>query len=302
MRIKYGINVSRIFQSTFRRFCHSRQDKGAHVQKGLYWLGLVISGITAFAVSAAMFAAPLNAGALASPDASFAPAGMIKPPPYGWRHFCAAQPAECEPAPALPSLVQLTVQSWTELNKINAIANEEIEPISDEDHYRIYEQNILNWWTYPDDGKGNCNDYALMKRKLLIEAGWPMASLWLTVVIDHHGAGHLILMIRTDRGDLILDNMRKRIVRWNRTGYRFVMRQSELDPNKWVSIEAKGELRTAADETHADEALRTLVAATRNKMAFSNLREPYRSGLSKAWLKIKNLTAPGTLGFQVDES
>jgi predicted transglutaminase-like cysteine proteinase len=263
------------------------------VQRVLYKLGLVISGIAAFAVSTAMFAAPLNARALAIPDASFAPVGMIKPPPYGWRHFCAAQPAECETAPTLPSLVQLTVQSWTELNKINAIVNEEIEPISDEDHYRIYEQNILNWWTYPDDGKGNCNDYAMMKRKLLIEAGWPMTALWLTVVIDYHGAGHLVLMIRTDRGDLILDNMRKQIVRWNRTSYRFVMRQSELDPNNWVSIEAKGELRTAAAETHADEALRTLVAATRNKTAFSKRREPYRSGPSKAWLKIKNSYGAG---------
>jgi predicted transglutaminase-like cysteine proteinase len=232
------------------------------VQRVLYELRLMISGIAAFALGAAVFAAPLNAGTLTFSDASFAPVGMIKPAPYGWRHFCAAQPAECEPAPALPGLIQLTVQSWTELNKINAIVNKEIEPISDEDHYRIYQQNILNWWTYPDDGKGNCNDYAMMKRKLLIEAGWPMTALWLTVVIDRHGAGHLILMIRTDLGDLILDNMRKRIVRWNRTGYRFVMRQSELDPNNWVSIEAK---QTTAAGAHADEALRTLVAATRIK-------------------------------------
>jgi len=146
----------------------------------------------------------------------------------------------------LPELVQLTSQTWAELNQINTIVNGEIEPISDEDHYRIYEQNILNWWTYPDDGKGNCNDYVLMKRKLLIEAGWPKSALLATVVVDHHGDGHLILMVRTDRGDLILDNMRQEILQWDRTGYRFVKRQSAFDPNDWVSIELQGDLRTAA--------------------------------------------------------
>jgi predicted transglutaminase-like cysteine proteinase len=104
----------------------------------------------------------------------------------------------------------------------------------------------LNWWTYPDDGKGNCNDYVLIKRKLLIEAGWPKAALLMTVVVDHHGDGHLILMVRTHRGDLILDNMRQEILPWDRTAYRFVKRQSAFDPNAWVSIQADSDLRLAA--------------------------------------------------------
>jgi predicted transglutaminase-like cysteine proteinase len=211
-------------------------------------LPLIISGIAAFAIGAAVstLAATPNADALRFVNASFAPVGIAKPAPYGWLHFCAAQPAECEAASVLPSLVRLTARTWAELNKINTIVNGEIGPISDEDHYRIYEQDILNWWTYPDDGKGNCNDYVLMKRKLLIEAGWPKSALLMTVVVDQHGEGHLILTVRTDRGDLILDNMRQEIVSWDRTGYRFVKRQSELDPNNWVAIENQGALRTAA--------------------------------------------------------
>jgi predicted transglutaminase-like cysteine proteinase len=211
-------------------------------------LPLIISGIAAFAIGAMVstLAATPNADPLRFMDVSFAPVGVARPAPYGWLHFCAAQPAECEPAPALPSLVQLTADSWAELNRINTIVNGEIGPISDEEHYRIYEQNILNWWTYPDDGKGNCNDYVLMKRKLLTEAGWPKAALLMTVVVDQHGDGHLILTVRTNRGDLILDNMRQEIVPWDRTGYRFVKRQSELDPNNWVSIDSAGEWRTAA--------------------------------------------------------
>jgi predicted transglutaminase-like cysteine proteinase len=210
-------------------------------------LPLIISGIAAFAIGAAVsLAAPPNAAALKSQDASFAPIGETKPTPYGWLHFCAAQSAECEPAPSLPELVRLTSQAWAELNKINTVVNGQIEPIGDEDHYRIYEQDILNWWTYPDDGKGNCNDYVLMKRKLLIEAGWPKAAILMTVVVDHAGDGHLILMVRTHRGDLILDNMRQEILPWDRTGYRFIKRQSAFDPNAWVSIQADSDLRLAA--------------------------------------------------------
>jgi predicted transglutaminase-like cysteine proteinase len=210
-------------------------------------LPLILAGIAAFAVGAAVsFASTPDAVTLKVHDSAFAPVGIVKPSPYGWQHFCAAQPAECEAAPLVPRLVALTAQSWVELNHINTIVNREVAPISDEDHYRIYEQDILNWWTYPDDGMGNCNDYVLMKRKLLIEAGWPKASLLMTVVVDHHGDGHLILMVRTDRGDLMLDNMREDIVTWDRTGYRFVKRQSALNPNDWVAIEVAGNPRTAA--------------------------------------------------------
>jgi predicted transglutaminase-like cysteine proteinase len=220
------------------------------MRRSLGTLALIGLGVAAFTVGSAVTlavtsAAPPTAAAMRFQDASFAPTGDAKPAPYGWVHFCGAQPSECEPEQPLPVLVRLTSQSWTELSQINTIANREIDPVGDEDHYRIYEQDILNWWTYPDDGRGNCNDYVILKRKLLIEAGWPKAALLMTVVVDQHGDGHLILMVRTDRGDLILDNMREEIVLWDRTGYRFVKRQSALDPNDWVSIQVQGDPRTA---------------------------------------------------------
>lgn len=212
----------------------------------LIFLGLAAFGVGCAITLAATSAALPRAAALRPQDASYASTGDIKPAPYGWQHFCGAQPAECEPLVLGPVLARLTAQSWAELNAINTIVDREIEPIGDEDHYHIYEQDILNWWTYPDDGKGNCNDYVLMKRKLLIEAGWPRSALLMTVVVDQHGDGHLILMVRTDRGDLILDNMREEIVPWDRTGYRFVKRQSAYNHNDWVAIQPPAETRMAA--------------------------------------------------------
>src|ERR1700736_4554898 len=119
------------------------------MQRILDRLPLIIAGIAAFAISGVApfviggtdsMAAPPIAAALNIRNASFAPIGNAKPAPYGWLHFCEAQPDECEMALMLPKIVPLTSQTWAELNWINTIVNHEIAPIGDEDHYKIYEQ------------------------------------------------------------------------------------------------------------------------------------------------------------------
>ena len=95
---------------------------------------------------------------------------------------------------------------------------------------------MLDHWDYPVDGKGDCKIYALWKRKLLLDAGLPRQALLMTIVRDLDGNGHTILTVKTDHGDLILDNMVGEIRLWDETGYKFVKRQSQSDPNVWVSI------------------------------------------------------------------
>lgn len=167
----------------------------------------------------------------------------------GWTTFCEAQPAECAPEKLTPVRVMLTAAAWSELAAINDLVNREIQPIADDEHYGIYRMGIRNWWTYPDDGKGNCNDYVLLKRKLLIKAGWPKSALSMTVVLTPKGEGHLVLMVQTDRGDLILDNVHERVLVWNETGYEFIRRQADDDHNVWVSFRHGGAsvLQTSSD-------------------------------------------------------
>ena len=83
---------------------------------------------------------------------------------------------------------------------------------------------------------GDCEDFALEKRKELIDHGLPRQALLMTVASDENGAGHAILTLRTDRGDFILDNRTDKILGWRDTGYLFVKMQSEQDPNIWVRI------------------------------------------------------------------
>ncbi len=154
-------------------------------------------------------------------------------PPLGWRQFCAFYPAECMSSRSEAQIMALSDTSWRQLVAINRAVNRRIAPVSDMEHHGVVEH-----WDYPMDGKGDCEDYALLKRRLLIDAGWPRQALLMTVVRDKRGDGHAVLTVATDRGDLVLDNQNPRIVNWMESGYRYIKRQSAEDPNVWVSLKS----------------------------------------------------------------
>ncbi|MFM9975836.1 MAG: transglutaminase-like cysteine peptidase [Beijerinckiaceae bacterium] len=156
-------------------------------------------------------------------------------PPIGWVQFCSEQPQDCNVASLPEKLAVIDDKKWRQLVRINREVNDAVEPVSDLEHWGTLEK-----WSYPTDAKGDCEDYVLEKRKRLIEAGWPRQSLLITVVRDRKGDGHAVLTVKTDRGDMILDNQETRIKPWIDTGYRFVKRQSESHPNKWVSLGTPG--------------------------------------------------------------
>ena len=157
--------------------------------------------------------------------------------PVGWVEFCAENLRECSVRPSAPRDAVWTKAAWKQLERINAVVNEAIQPATDTDHYGVLER-----WTYPLDGSGDCEDYALLKQRMLIDAGWPRQALLLTVVRDRKGEGHAVLTVKTDRGEFVLDNQNEAILPWAETEYRFVKRQSQSDPNVWVSV---GEARSA---------------------------------------------------------
>jgi predicted transglutaminase-like cysteine proteinase len=71
---------------------------------------------------------------------------------------------------------------------------------------------------------------------MLMQAGWPRQALLITVVRDQKGEGHAVLTVKTDKGEFILDNQNEEILLWSDTGYRYVKRQSQTDPNVWVAL------------------------------------------------------------------
>ena len=128
--------------------------------------------------------------------------------------------------------MRLSAKTWTILNKVNKAANDLIEPVTNLEHWGT----MVDHWDYPVDGKGDCKIYALFKRKQLVEQGFPRQALLMTIVRDLDGEGHAILTVKTDRGEFVLDNLRDEIVPWDATGYRFIKRQAQDDPNVWLDL------------------------------------------------------------------
>lgn len=154
--------------------------------------------------------------------------------PMGWIEFCRTSPAHCTTDTREPERVALDTETWRLISSINRKVNADIEPVTDKEHWGVVER-----WSLPDDGRGDCEDYALLKRKLLAEAGLPRRALLMTVVIDETGGGHAILTVRTDRGDFILDNKRNAILGWTATNYRFVKREGQMGMG-WVDMDEPG--------------------------------------------------------------
>jgi len=151
--------------------------------------------------------------------------------PIGWIDFCTSNPRECAGGTTPARDVVLTSKAWKDLVQVNTWVNNAIKPMTDLDHWGVVEK-----WSYPDDGYGDCEDYVLLKRRMLLQAGWPREALLITVVRDKKDEGHAVLTVKTDKGDFILDNQAENVALWSDTGYRFVKRQSQTDPNVWVSL------------------------------------------------------------------
>jgi predicted transglutaminase-like cysteine proteinase len=186
-------------------------------------------GVAAGVIALALIAAPK--GSIADERPLFIALGDTARAPIGWTEFCVEYDPECKTRPSAPRDVVLSTQAWKDLQRINLWVNTHVKPMTDMDHWGVVER-----WNYPDDGYGDCEDYALQKRKMLMQAGWPREALLMTVVRDQHGDGHAILTVKTDKGEFILDNQTDDILLWSETGYRFVKRQSQSDPNVWISL------------------------------------------------------------------
>ena len=150
--------------------------------------------------------------------------------PVGHAEFCKSRSEECRPHANPVAAVTLTSALWEHLQAVNSYYNQAIVPVTDQDLYQVEE-----FWTYPN-GYGDCEDYVLAKRRELINAGWPASALLITVVRQANGEGHAVLLVRTDRGDLVLDNQVGTIDLWNVTPYKYVKRQSQADAGQWVDM------------------------------------------------------------------
>jgi predicted transglutaminase-like cysteine proteinase len=136
-------------------------------------------------------------------------------------------PLSAKPA----TMVPLTSQRMAELQQVNRHVNSTIVEVSDMEQY-----GREDVWSLPTSGKGDCEDFALLKRKLLIERGWPASALSISVGTTSRGEAHAVLIAITASGEYVLDNLTSSILPPSRTGHAFHSRQSGRG---WIS--ASGE-------------------------------------------------------------
>jgi predicted transglutaminase-like cysteine proteinase len=152
-------------------------------------------------------------------------------PPPAFKRFCVEMPEECVARPSSKEFGHSAFR-LEQLDQVNRQVNNTIGPETDIEHY-----GIEDYWTIPKDGKGDCEDYALLKRHILESMGWPTGALLMTVVLTENNEGHAVLTARTESGDLILDNRAAEIKFWYQTRYQFKMRQSPYDPKVWLDLD-----------------------------------------------------------------
>jgi predicted transglutaminase-like cysteine proteinase len=156
----------------------------------------------------------------------------ITPPPYGNVDFCRRAPEECV-ADIRWKRIEASKEALAALDRVNRTVNKDVKPMTDMEQY-----GVEDYWTIPTSGRGDCEDYALLKRQTLMRMGWPASALLMTVVRDENYQGHAVLTVRIGKGDLILDNKTNEVKLWSQAPYHYVMRQSYLNPQLWMSLDS----------------------------------------------------------------
>lgn len=193
----------------------------------------------AFRLGFAFFALAMTV-ATAADAVGVAPAvmrtGAVTSQPIGHYEFCQSHQDECSVKSSDQTAPKLTSFGWQTIRDINYHVNATIVPMTD---MELYGRDEV--WAYPVDA-GDCEDFVLLKRKLLIEKGFPVNTLLITVVRKPDGEGHAVLTVRTAQGDYILDNLNNDVKLWNDTHYHYLKRQSTANSGQWVTIENGGDV------------------------------------------------------------
>lgn len=169
-------------------------------------------------------------------QASASPAAVMRVigkanPPIGHYEFCQTYQSECQATSVDTGPMKLTEERWKAMLDVNYTTNTTITPMTDMEIYGVEER-----WAYPTT-VGDCEDFVLLKRKMLMNKGFSASNLLITVVLQPNGEGHAVLTVRTDRGDFVLDNMRNKVMNWSETEYTYLKRQDTANPGRWVKIQ-----------------------------------------------------------------
>jgi predicted transglutaminase-like cysteine proteinase len=154
--------------------------------------------------------------------------------PFQHVRFCLRYPVDCKSDPAENQRIDLNTETFELLKRVNHSVNAAIAPAP-----KSYGPDLEDGWTIAP-AAGDCNDYAVTKRHELLQSGLPAKALRLSVVKTASGIGHLVLVVATTRGDIVMDNLTEAIRPWQSTDYNWLKIQSAADARFWYEVKGHG--------------------------------------------------------------
>jgi predicted transglutaminase-like cysteine proteinase len=187
------------------------------------------STIGRLVVVAALAFSALGAGSAAdASEGSFLKIVAASPPPTGARQLCRQYNWACS---GKASVSMSSRQEMQIIQRVNRQVNATTRSVTDLSQYRTAER-----WALPTSRGGDCEDFALLKKRDLIRAGVDPSKLLIATVLDAQRNSHAVLVYRSAAGDLVLDNLTNQIKPWSATQYLFLRMQNPRKPSGWVGV------------------------------------------------------------------
>ncbi len=161
-------------------------------------------------------------------EGSYLQVVSASPPPSGARQLCRQYNWACSTKASVSMSSQQEMQI---IQRVNLQVNATTRSVTDQSQYRIAER-----WALPTSRGGDCEDFALLKKRDLIRAGVDPSKLLIATVLDKQRNAHAVLVYRSAAGDLVLDNLTNQIKPWSATQYLFLRMQNPRKPSGWVGV------------------------------------------------------------------
>lgn len=152
--------------------------------------------------------------------------GGVVRAPFGFVMMCVKLPTACQVQDTNLAGLTAGTRALGVLRSINRQVNSSIRPRMD--------GPTDSWVVNPISG--DCEDYALTKRNALLAAGWPTSALLLTTAKTASGENHAVLVVRTNAGDFVLDNLSDEVREFSTVRYSWLKQQSPNNPNQWRAV------------------------------------------------------------------
>jgi predicted transglutaminase-like cysteine proteinase len=164
-------------------------------------------------------------GAARAAEVSHIAFGEYQLPPFGFTKYCILNPQSCAKTSEIKQITFETARG--DLERINREQNHTITPRPDPPDEPPWNDSATI---------GDCEDYAMTKRHRLLDLGYPRSALLLAVLWTPSQERHAVLIVKSNQGDFVLDNLEDEVVRWDSLPYQWMKISTPGDPQFWRAI------------------------------------------------------------------